>query len=87
MAGGKLPSPSRSVFSSGNGEMSMYSICRPLIDVLLISIATNPKMTPFNWKRKKRKKKKNGGKVTDQNELDHGCRKIYEETQKDLQLL
>ena len=64
---GKVPSPSKSVLSIGKGSMSMYSISKPLMD-LLSSIAItkhtqNQNPTPKKKKREEKKKKAGKGKV------------------------
>ena len=64
--GGKVPFPSKSVLSIGKGSMSMYSISKPLMD-LLSSIAITKhtqNQNPTPKKKNKREKKKAGkGKV------------------------
>jgi hypothetical protein len=60
-AGGKVPSPSKSVLSIGKGAMSMYSICKPLMD-LLSSIAIynqiHTQSKPISQKQSRERKKK-----------------------------
>ena len=79
---GKVPSPSKSVLSIGKGSMSMYSISKPLMD-LLSSIAITKhtqNQNPTPKKKKKEEKKKKLGKGKYQNEQGHGYTSLCEET-------
>ena len=82
---GKVPSPSKSVLSIGKGSMSMYSISKPLMDLLSsIAITKHTQNQNLANSQKQRKKKNKTKQKTKAGKVPERTRpRLYEPLRRD----